>query len=92
MGLPALTEAYLLDLDGFAKRFLRALFARLPQGVLLALDNYHDVRADSAAPVPDQPEESYLAGLDDIEKVRYADINDVTDADINVYAGVGNKA
>jgi trans-aconitate methyltransferase len=52
----------------------------------------HHWRADSAAPVPDQPEESYLAGLDDIEKVRYADINDVTDADINVYAGVGNKA
>ena len=52
----------------------------------------HHWRADHAAPVPDQPEESYLAGLDDIEKVRYADINDVTDADINVYAGVGNKA
>ncbi|MGY6026959.1 SAM-dependent methyltransferase [Streptomyces spinosirectus] len=52
----------------------------------------HHWRADNAAPVPDRPEESYLAGLDDIEKVRYADINDVTDADINVYAGVGNKA
>ncbi|MFF4250807.1 SAM-dependent methyltransferase [Streptomyces sp. NPDC001663] len=52
----------------------------------------HHWRADNAAPVPEQPEASYLAALDDIEKVRYADINDVTDADINVYAGVGNKA
>ena len=33
-----------------------------------------------------------LAGLDDIEKVRYWDINDVTDADINVYVAMGRKA
>ncbi|UIR18920.1 SAM-dependent methyltransferase [Streptomyces spinosirectus] len=52
----------------------------------------HHWRADNAAPVPEQREESYLATLDDIEKVRYSDINDVTDADINVYAGVGEKA
>jgi trans-aconitate methyltransferase len=52
----------------------------------------HRWRPDNAAPVPEQPEASYLARLDDIEKVRYADINDVTDADINVYAGVGTKA
>lgn len=52
----------------------------------------HHWRADHAAPVPERPEESYLATLDAIEKVRYADINDVTDADINVYAGVGTKA
>ena len=52
----------------------------------------HHWRADHAAPVPEQPDASYLAALDDIEKVRYADINDVTDADINVYAAVGNKA
>jgi trans-aconitate methyltransferase len=51
----------------------------------------HRWRADDAAPVPEQPEGSYLATLDDIEKVRYADINDVTDADINVYAAVGRK-
>ncbi|MEU3521538.1 SAM-dependent methyltransferase [Streptomyces sp. NPDC006654] len=51
----------------------------------------HHWHADDAAPVPDQPEPAYLASLDDIEKVRYADINDVTDADINVYAGVGTK-
>jgi O-methyltransferase involved in polyketide biosynthesis len=52
----------------------------------------HHWRPDNAAPVPEQPEASYLATLDAIEKVRYADINDVTDADINVYAAVGKKA
>ncbi|WP_406439048.1 SAM-dependent methyltransferase [Streptomyces sp. NBC_00631] len=52
----------------------------------------HHWHADNAAPVPEQPEAAYLESLDDIEKVRYAGINDVTDADINVYAGVGVKA
>ncbi|MDP5316149.1 MULTISPECIES: SAM-dependent methyltransferase [Streptomyces] len=51
----------------------------------------HHWRPDHAAPVPEQPEETYLAGLEDIEKVRYKDINDVTDADINVYGGLGVK-
>ncbi|WCN02490.1 SAM-dependent methyltransferase [Streptomyces sp. M92] len=51
----------------------------------------HHWRPDHAAPVPEQPEESYLASLEAIEKVRYKDINDVTDADINVYGGVGTK-
>ncbi|MET9681951.1 SAM-dependent methyltransferase [Streptomyces coeruleorubidus] len=51
----------------------------------------HRWRPDHAAPVPEQPDESYLAALDEIEKVRYRDINDVTDADINVYAGLAAK-
>ncbi|MER5572432.1 SAM-dependent methyltransferase [Streptomyces massasporeus] len=51
----------------------------------------HGWRPDHAAPVPEQPEESYLAALEEIEKVRYRDINDVTDADINVYAAIGAK-
>jgi SAM-dependent methyltransferase len=51
----------------------------------------HHWRPDHAAPVPEQPDAEVLAGLDDIEKVRYQDINDVTDADINVYAGVAAK-
>ncbi|GGX87336.1 SAM-dependent methyltransferase [Streptomyces fructofermentans] len=51
----------------------------------------HHWRPDGAAPVPEQPEPGYLATLDDIEKVRYRDINDVTDADINVYAVTGRK-
>ncbi|MEW5356774.1 SAM-dependent methyltransferase [Streptomyces sp. 16-176A] len=52
----------------------------------------HRWRPDRAAPVPDRPDAAYLAGLDDIEKIRYRDINDVTDADINVYGGLGVKA
>ncbi|MFF9811435.1 SAM-dependent methyltransferase [Streptomyces coeruleorubidus] len=52
----------------------------------------HRWRPDHAAPVPERPDESYLAGLDDIEKVRYRDIDDVTDADINVYAGMAAKS
>ncbi|MFF8934783.1 SAM-dependent methyltransferase [Streptomyces paradoxus] len=51
----------------------------------------HRWRPDHAAPVPEQPEESFLAGLEEIEKVRYHDISDVTDADINVYAAIGAK-
>ncbi|MGC5565552.1 SAM-dependent methyltransferase [Streptomyces sp. FR-108] len=51
----------------------------------------HHWRPDNAAPVPEQPEAGYFDGLDDIEKVRYRDINDVTDADINVYAVTGRK-
>ncbi|MFE7896683.1 SAM-dependent methyltransferase [Streptomyces sp. NPDC057424] len=51
----------------------------------------HRWRPDHAAPVPERPEESFLAGLEEIEKVRYRDINDVTDADINVYAAIGAK-
>jgi SAM-dependent methyltransferase len=51
----------------------------------------HRWRPDGAAPVPEQPEESFLAGLDEIEKVRYRDIADATDADINVYAALGAK-
>ncbi|MFI2378124.1 SAM-dependent methyltransferase [Streptomyces sp. NPDC018964] len=51
----------------------------------------HHWRPDHAAPVPERPEASYLEGLDPIERVRYADINDVTDADINVYGAVATK-
>jgi trans-aconitate methyltransferase len=51
----------------------------------------HHWRFDHDAPVPEQPDEAYLATLDAIEKVRYADINDVTDADVNVYGAVGRK-
>ena len=43
------------------------------------------------APVPEAVEAAYFESLDDIEKVRYRDINDVTDADINVYGASGRK-
>jgi hypothetical protein len=51
----------------------------------------HRWRPDGAAPLPEQVDPAYLATLDDIEKVRYLDINDVTDADINVYGVTGVK-
>ncbi|WP_200303916.1 SAM-dependent methyltransferase [Streptomyces adelaidensis] len=52
----------------------------------------HHWRFADGAPVPPAVEPLTLAGLDDIEKVRYRDINDVTDADINVYVATGRKA
>jgi SAM-dependent methyltransferase len=52
----------------------------------------HHWHQDGAAPVPEAVDPAYLATLDDIEKIRYRDINDVTDADINVYAATGRKA
>ncbi|MER6159991.1 SAM-dependent methyltransferase [Streptomyces sp. NPDC001868] len=51
----------------------------------------HHWRFEGGAPVPPAVEPHVLAGMDDIERVRYRDINDVTDADINVYAAVGRK-
>lgn len=41
--LPALTPEYLPDLPGFTRRFFRQLFAALPPGSLLALDDYHEL-------------------------------------------------
>ena len=41
--LPALTPEYLHDVRGFARRFFRELFARLPKRGVLVLDNYHEV-------------------------------------------------
>ncbi|MER5386020.1 SAM-dependent methyltransferase [Streptomyces sp. NPDC002688] len=51
----------------------------------------HHWRPDGNAPVPEAADPALLATLDDIEKVRYRDINDVTDADINVYVATGVK-
>jgi hypothetical protein len=51
----------------------------------------HHWRFEGGAPLPPEMEPHTLAALDDIEKVRYRDINDVTDADINVYAATGRK-
>lgn len=41
--LPLLTPEYLPDIEGFARRFFRELFCRLPQGATLVLDNYQEV-------------------------------------------------
>ncbi|MGW3289390.1 SAM-dependent methyltransferase [Streptomyces sp. NPDC001002] len=45
----------------------------------------------SPAPAPPTVDPVFFEGLDDIEKIRYRDINDVTDDDINVYGAVGRK-
>jgi DNA-binding SARP family transcriptional activator len=41
--LPALTPEYLHDVQGFARRFFRELFSRLPPAAVFALDNYQEV-------------------------------------------------
>lgn len=46
--LPLLTPEYLQDLHGFARRFLREVFSRLPEDILVVLDNYHHI-ADTSA-------------------------------------------
>lgn len=40
--LPVFTPEYLPDLPGFARRFFRELFARLPRPATLVLDNFHE--------------------------------------------------
>jgi ATP/maltotriose-dependent transcriptional regulator MalT/DNA-binding SARP family transcriptional activator len=47
LGLPLLTPEYLLDVEGYSRRFFRALFALLPRGDALVLDNYQEVPADA---------------------------------------------
>jgi LuxR family maltose regulon positive regulatory protein len=44
--LPVLTPEYLGDVMGFARRYFRALFSRLPAGAVLVLDNYQEVAAE----------------------------------------------
>jgi hypothetical protein len=51
----------------------------------------HHWRFEGGAPMPPVIEPHVFAGMSDIEKVRYRDINDVTDADVNVYAAMGRK-
>src|SRR5579859_94907 len=46
--LPLLTPEYLQDLHGFARRFLREVFSRLPEDTIVVLDNYHHI-ADTSA-------------------------------------------
>jgi DNA-binding SARP family transcriptional activator len=44
--LQLLTPEYLEDVDGFSRRFFRELFARLPDGSTLVLDNYQEVEVE----------------------------------------------
>jgi len=43
--LPRLTPEYLGDIEGFARRFFRDLYSRIPAGSALVLDNFQDVGA-----------------------------------------------
>ena len=45
--LPLLTAEYLSDLPGFARRWWRDLFARLPEHPVLVLDNYQEITTAS---------------------------------------------
>ncbi len=45
--LPYLTSGQAQDLSGFTRRFFRALFARMPEGAVLVLDNYQDAAGES---------------------------------------------
>src|SRR6185295_19677456 len=58
--LPLLTPEYLPDLPGFARRFLRDGFARLPDEAIIVFDNYHDIAEDSALHAP------FLAALAEV--------------------------
>ncbi|MFI0968089.1 SAM-dependent methyltransferase [Streptomyces sp. NPDC021080] len=51
----------------------------------------HHWRPDGNAPAPETADPAFLATLDAIDKVRYLGIDDVTDADINVYVATGVK-
>jgi DNA-binding SARP family transcriptional activator len=46
--LPLLTPEYLADPLGFARRFFRELYARLPRRAVLVLDNYQEAAASAA--------------------------------------------
>ncbi len=45
--LPLLTPENLSDLEGFSRRFFRQAFSLLPEGCVLAFDNYHEIAPDS---------------------------------------------
>ncbi|MER5475664.1 SAM-dependent methyltransferase [Streptomyces sp. NPDC002734] len=51
----------------------------------------HRWRPDGAAPVPEPPAPELLASMEPVDRLRYADINDVTDEDISVHGAVGRK-
>ena len=45
--LPRFVPEHLTDLPGFARLFFRALFAQLPEGLVLVLDNYQEAPPDA---------------------------------------------
>ncbi|ARP70782.1 hypothetical protein LK07_14470 [Streptomyces pluripotens] len=51
----------------------------------------HRWRPDGAAPVLPAPGPELLASLDFIDRIKYQDINEVTDADVSVHAAIARK-
>ncbi|MCN9241238.1 SAM-dependent methyltransferase [Streptomyces sp. RY43-2] len=51
----------------------------------------HRWRPDGAAPVLPAPDPERFAALEFVDRLKYHDINDVTDEDISVYAAIGHK-
>ncbi len=45
--LALLTPEFLLDIPAFGRRYFRELFARLPEGATLVLDNYQEVQKNN---------------------------------------------
>ncbi len=68
-GLPMLTSDYLGDTEGFARRFFREFFRRLPDRCVVVIDNIQDIPEESAthallaSAVREIPEESGLIAL-----------------------------
>jgi ATP/maltotriose-dependent transcriptional regulator MalT/DNA-binding SARP family transcriptional activator len=58
--LPLFTDEYRRDLEGFARRWFREFFARMPAGSVLVLDNIHEAGANS------EGRAGLAAGLDQI--------------------------
>lgn len=46
--MPALTPEYHEDVAGFSRRFFRELFARLPAGAVVVLDNYQEIAPEQS--------------------------------------------
>ena len=71
--LALLTPEYLGDVPGFSRRFFRDLFARLPDGATLVLDNYQDIAPDSALhqllanAIPDIPRGTTLMAISRVD-------------------------
>jgi LuxR family transcriptional regulator, maltose regulon positive regulatory protein len=55
--LPLLTAEFLPDLPGFARRYFRELFARLPSDAAVVFDNYHSI--GEASPLHDALAEAF---------------------------------
>jgi trans-aconitate methyltransferase len=85
----AAAAAMMRSQDEVARFFTETPGVTLDEPGVVPVHHWHQ---DGAAPLPEQVDPAQLATLDDIEKVRYRDISDVTDADINVYAATARKA